>query len=82
MSILDKIKLGIFIPIEIPSIICHIFLIYHLITNQQLRKVLHNHVIFTYLIINFILITTDLSIIYFYLYTGFIEENQVNLCLT
>lgn len=82
MSLSSKIKLGIFIPTQVPSIICHMFLIYHLISNPQLRKALHNHVIIVFLIINFLLITTDLSIIFHYLRFGFIEEDQIDLCLS
>lgn len=30
---------------QIPSLACTIFLLYHLLTNRQLRKALHNHVV-------------------------------------
>ncbi len=38
-----------FLIFEIPSLACTIFLLYHLLTNPQLRKALHNHVIIIFL---------------------------------
>ncbi|CAF0829581.1 unnamed protein product [Rotaria sp. Silwood1] len=81
MSIFSQIKLGIFIPCQIPSIICHLFLIYHLIFNPQLRQALHNHIILMFLITNCLLITVDLSMAYYFLNHGRIKENGVNFCL-
>ncbi|CAF2420633.1 unnamed protein product [Rotaria sp. Silwood2] len=81
MAISNQIKLGLFIPFQIPSIICHIFLIYHLIFNRQLRQALHNHVILTFLITNYLLITIDLSMAYYFLNHDPIKENSGNFCL-
>ncbi|CAF3616970.1 unnamed protein product [Rotaria sordida] len=81
MSIFNRIKLGIFIPFQIPSIICHIFLIYHLIFNRQLRRALQNHVILIFLITNCLLITIDLSMAYYFLNNNLIKENNLNFCL-
>ncbi|CAF0898612.1 unnamed protein product [Rotaria sordida] len=81
MSIFNRIKLGIFIPFQIPSIICHIFLIYHLIFNRQLRHALQNHVILIFLITNCLLITIDLSMAYYFLNNNLIKENNLNFCL-
>ncbi|CAF1109657.1 unnamed protein product [Rotaria sordida] len=79
--VLKNFKLGLLISFQIPSIISHIFIIYHLIFNRNLRRALHNHVILILLIINFLFITTDLSITFHFLRFGFIEKNQRNLCL-
>ncbi|CAF1171738.1 unnamed protein product [Rotaria sp. Silwood1] len=75
------IKLGLLISFQIPSIICHIFIIYYLITNRTLRRALHNHVILILLIVNFFFITIDLSITFHFLRNGFLEKTQGNLCL-
>ncbi|CAF2686405.1 unnamed protein product [Rotaria sp. Silwood2] len=76
-----NIKLALFISFQIPSIISHMFIIYHLISNRILRRALHNHVILVLLIINFLFITTDLSITFHFLRFGFIKKTQGNLCL-
>ena len=78
----DHVKFGMFIGFQIPSIICHLFLIYHLIHNKQLRKSLRNHVILLFLVVNGLLITIDLSIILHFLRFGQFEENSISLCTT
>lgn len=76
----NRIKFGLFVAFQIPSVLCHLFLIYHLSRNKHLRKSLRNHVILLFLIVNGLLITIDLSIILYFLYFGHLEENSINLC--
>jgi hypothetical protein len=45
----SEIVFWIFLIFEIPSLACTIFLLYHLLSNPQLRKGLHNHVIIIFL---------------------------------
>ena len=40
-----------FLIFEIPSLVCTIFLLYHLLSNRHLRKALHNHIIIILLIL-------------------------------
>ncbi|CAF1335430.1 unnamed protein product, partial [Adineta ricciae] len=75
--LLKRIKFGLFLSFQIPSIICHLFLIYHLIHDRLLRVALRNHVILVLLILNFLLITIDLSIVLDFLYIGYIREKTV-----
>lgn len=42
-----------FLLFEIPSLACTIFLLFHLLTNPQLRRALHNHVIIIFLFLTF-----------------------------
>ena len=44
---------------EIPSLACTIFLLYHLIVNQHLRRALHNHVIIIFLVLTFFIEVFD-----------------------
>ena len=77
-----EVKLGILICFQIPSLICHLFLIYHLIGNKQLREALRNHVILLFLIVNGLLITIDLSMILHFLRLKQLEENSIDFCTT
>lgn len=77
----SKIKIGILFPVHVSSILCHLVLIYHLIFNRQLRQALHNHVILIFLITNFLLITVDMSMIYYFLFLDYLNENYEYFCV-
>ena len=82
MILSNKIKLGVFIPFHIPSVICHVFLIYHLIKIRQLREALHNHVILAFLAVNLVMTTIDLSMIYYFLVKGSLKDTDETFCVT
>ena len=42
-----------FLIFQIPSLACTLFLLFHLLTNRQLRRALHNHIIIIFLLITF-----------------------------
>ena len=48
-----------FLIFEIPSLACTIFLLYHLLSNRQLRNALHNHVIIIFLFLIFFIEILD-----------------------
>ncbi|CAF3216159.1 unnamed protein product [Rotaria socialis] len=52
------------------SVLCSIFVLYHLLFDRQLRHSLHNHVVLVLLIINFIIETTDIPWLIYYLKHG------------
>jgi hypothetical protein len=45
----SQVQFWTFLIFQIPSLACTIFLLYHLVFNQQLRSALHNHVIIIFL---------------------------------
>ena len=76
----EQLKLVLLISFQIPSILCHLVLIYHLCRSRTLRQALHNHVILVLLLINFFLITVDLSITMDFLRFGFIRGPLTQIC--
>lgn len=77
----EKIKFGLLISFQIPSIICHLFVIYHLIVDSRLRKSLRHNVFLIFLSINFLLITLDLSITLHFLRRSSFDEHDYQLCV-
>lgn len=66
---------------QILSMLAHIFIIYHLITNRTLRESLHNHPLLLLLITNFTFISIDLSMTMHFLRRGFLDPNQKHFCI-
>jgi hypothetical protein len=48
-----------FLIFEIPSLVCTIFLLYHLLFDRKLRRALHNHVIIIFLLLTFFIEVLD-----------------------
>jgi hypothetical protein len=82
MKLSHQIKLGILIPLHIPSTICHAFVIYHLLKHLSTRQAIHHHIVLVFLITNFFLITIDLPMIYYFLVVDQLTENDANFCVT
>ena len=55
------VRFGILLSFYIPSLVCSLFVLYHLIFDQILLKALHNHVIILLLLVNFLIQLTSLS---------------------
>jgi hypothetical protein len=51
-----------YIIFEIPSLTCTIFLLFHLLSNRNLRKALHNHIIIILLILTLCIETFDIPL--------------------
>jgi heme/copper-type cytochrome/quinol oxidase subunit 4 len=62
-----QIKFIILLSIQIPSIICYLFLLYHLLFKRSMRRSLNNHVFILICFIGLITILIDLSMILDYL---------------
>ena len=62
------VRFCIFLLGEVPSIICSLFVLYHLLFDRTLRRALHNHVIIVLLVNGLISELTDIPwILHFYL---------------
>lgn len=72
----------IILPIYIASLICSLFILYHLLFNRTLRQALHNHVIIILLLINFIVELTDNSWILYYYHVRYVLSQTSSFCLT
>jgi len=56
-----QVQFWIFLIFQVSSLACSIFLLYHLLTNRQLRRALHNHVIIIFLFLTFCIEVFDNS---------------------
>ncbi|CAF1120541.1 unnamed protein product [Didymodactylos carnosus] len=79
-SLVRHIKFFLFLPIEIPSIICALGIIYYYVTQRELRR-LNNHSIIFLLIGSFLMITTELPITLNFLLTGYVLPSRPAFCL-
>jgi hypothetical protein len=55
----NTVKFWSYLTILIPSIVCSLFAIYHLLSDRTLRRSLNNHVIIVLLIIGLVPQVTD-----------------------
>jgi hypothetical protein len=82
ISLPRSVRFSLLLLFDIPSIICTIFLLYHLILDRTLRNALHNHVIILLLILG---LTTQLIDIPFYLAfianSGMVKPTSPATCL-
>lgn len=76
-----QIKFSILLSIQIPSIICYLFLLYHLLFKRSMRRSLNNHVFILICFIGLITILIDLSMILDYLHRGIVQLSSPTYCL-
>ena len=76
------VRFGILLPFYIPSLVCSLFVLYHLIFDQILLKALHNHVIILLLLVNFLIQLTSLSWTIDYYRRGSVLLFTREFCLT
>jgi hypothetical protein len=62
-----RIKFCILFSLQIPSILCYLFLLFHLLYKRSMRRSLNNHVFILILFIGLITVLIDLSMILDYL---------------
>ena len=76
-----SIKFGIFLTFQVPSILCSIFVLYHMFALPAYRQALANHVIIALLIVSFLSTSIDLSITLHYLREGTVRAATSSFCL-
>lgn len=73
------IKFIILLILQVASICCSLFLLFHLITKPTLHRALHNHTIIALVIVSFIQIISDLPMTLYYLWLG--QASSSTFCL-
>jgi len=66
---------------DIPSIICSLFVLYHLLTNRTSRSALHNHTVIILLIIALLFQLTDIPWYLDFIRQGFVRPKIPTRCL-
>jgi hypothetical protein len=75
-----SIKFWILLVFQIPSILCSIFILYHMFVLPTYRRTLANHVITIMLIVSLLSVTIDLSLTLNYLREGFVNPPSISFC--
>ena len=70
-----------FLLLNIPAILCSVFLLYHLLTETSLRRALQNHAIIIITILNLIYQVVDIPVHLQYFKTGLVWPSVPLLCL-
>ncbi|CAF1183361.1 unnamed protein product [Adineta ricciae] len=81
LVIANVIQFWLFLVFVIPSILCSIFTIYHLLMNRTLRNALNNHVVIIILILSLIFDLTDVVWLIDYFRTGTASLSTYAFCL-
>lgn len=75
-----SIKFVIFLAVQIPSILCSIFVLYYMFVLPAYRQILANHVIIALLIVSLLSMSIDLSITLHYLREGNVLSTSSSFC--
>jgi hypothetical protein len=72
---------AIFQAAQLVSLLAYVFVIGHLLFTKTLRQTLANHIILLILLVNFIEMTIDQSLLLNFLRTGLVSPSTSSLCL-
>ncbi|CAF4372758.1 unnamed protein product [Rotaria sp. Silwood2] len=75
-----RIKFGVLLSLQIPSIACYLGLIYHITSNRVTLRALHNHAPLVLLFVGLITVIVDLSMILNFLRTGIVNPSTDVYC--
>ena len=81
IAISRSVRFWLIVPFEIPSIICSLFVLYHLLFNRILRRALNNHVFIVLLFINLTAELTDIAWTVDYYRTNVVWSATSGFCL-
>ncbi len=81
IGISQLVQFWLYLFLEIPSVICSIFVLYHLLFNRILRTALHNHIIIILLGINLIIELTNIPWILHYYRLGHVVQATRGFCM-
>ncbi len=76
-----SIRFWLLLLLDIPSIICSVLLLFHLLNNKTLRRQLSNHVIIVLLITGLIIELIDISFHLSFLHLGIVQPSTPFVCL-
>lgn len=82
IAIPPLVRFWIILLLYIPSLLCSLFVLYHLIFNRTLRQAAYNHVIIVLLSINFIIQLTHIPWLLNYYLMGTVWIQTPSFCLT
>jgi len=77
----NNIRFWILLSLEIPAVICTVFLLYHLLLKRQLRQALHNHIVIIILINILMCQLFDMSFYIVFLHLGYVWWAKPGFCL-
>jgi hypothetical protein len=81
INIPRTVRFWLLLLLEIPSIICSFFLLFHLLINKTLRCQLTNHVIIVLLIIGLIIKLVDIPFLLSFLLLNMVQPSMPHMCL-
>ncbi|CAF1085792.1 unnamed protein product [Rotaria sordida] len=75
------IRFWLLLLLDIPSIICSLFLLFHLLTNKNLRCQIINHLMIVMLIIGLIIELVDIPFYLKFLHSGIVQPSIPFICM-
>jgi hypothetical protein len=78
--LLNRIKFGIFLTLQIPSVACSLYLFSQYATRQNLRQSIHNHVIIVLLCSSFVFVTISVSASEAFFFTSYVRPASNMFC--
>ncbi|CAF3418424.1 unnamed protein product [Rotaria socialis] len=76
-----RMKFGIFMTLQPPSIICYLASIHYILTHRGTRQALHHHGPLVLLFVGLFTVIFDLSMILDFLRTGFVTPRNEGYCI-
>ena len=78
--LLNRVKFGVFLSLQIPSVICSVYLFFQYATRQYLRQSIHNHAIIVLLCNGFSFMVIPLSANQAYFFTSRVRPESNLFC--
>ena len=78
--LLNRVKFGIFLTLQIPSVTCSLYLFSQYITRRRLRRSVHNHVVIALLCSSFVFVSIPVSISETFFFTSYVRPESNLFC--
>ena len=78
--LLDRVKFGIFLILQIPSLICSVYLLLQFATRQNLYQSIHNHVVIVLLCSSFVFVAIPISASEAFFFTSHVRPESNLFC--
>ena len=77
---MNRVKFGIFLALQIPSLVCSLYLFSQYATRPNLRRSIHHHVLFALLCSSFLFVAIPISASEAFFYTSYVRPASVFFC--
>ena len=79
-TLLNRVKFSIFLTLQIPSVLCSVYLFWQYATRSTLRRSIHHHVLIVLLCSSFLFVALPISASEAFFFTSYVRPPSVSFC--